>query len=132
MTFSVQTVALRIMVPVRLRTWGGETVIEGPNRTPATTGDHLDSNLIAAIAKAHQWKEALATGTAASFRAIAHKAGCTEGYVRHIVALAFLAPEITAAILRGIQPRHLTVDRIVRTDIPMSWREQRAMFGLAA
>nr|WP_281722870.1 recombinase family protein [Nitrosomonas nitrosa] len=124
--------ALRIVVPIQLRNWGGETVIEGPNGTSATAGNHLDTALIAAITKAHAWKDDLATGKAASFRAIALKAGCTEGYVRHIVALAFLAPEITAAILRGTQPRQLTVDRLVRADIPMRWQQQRAMFGLAA
>ena len=90
------------------------------------------ANLIAAVVNAHRWKEALAAGKAASFRVIAQKAGCTEGYVRQIVELAFLAPEITAAILRGAQPRHLTVDRLVRQPIPLSWKQQRVLFGLAA
>ena len=69
--------SIRITVPIQLRAWGGETVIEGPNGTPA--GNHTDANLIAAVVKAHQWKEALADGKAASFRVIARKAGCTEG-----------------------------------------------------
>jgi hypothetical protein len=48
------------------------------------------------------------------------------------VELAFLAPEITASILRGAQPRLLTVDRLVRQPIPLSWKQQRVLFGLAA
>nr|WP_281719410.1 recombinase family protein [Nitrosomonas nitrosa] len=124
--------SIRITVPIQLRTWGGETDIEGPNGTPASVGNHTDANLIAAVVKAHQWKEALAAGKVASFRVIARKAGCTEGYVRQIVELAFLAPEITAAILRGAQPRHLTVDRLVRQPIPLSWKQQRVLLGVGA
>ena len=43
-----------------------------------------------------------------------------------------MAPDITAAILGGAQPRHLTIDRLVRQSIPMSWDKQRRLFGLAA
>jgi hypothetical protein len=74
----------------------------------------------------------LATGKTTSVRAIALHAGCSEGYVRQIVELAFLAPEITLAILRGTQPRHLTVDRLVRRTMPLSWDRQRRLFGLSA
>ncbi len=63
---------------------------------------------------------------------IAKGAGCTEGYVRHIVELAFLAPDIARGILLGMQPRHLTVDRLVRQEIPISWAQQRALFGFRA
>jgi len=33
---------LMIAIPIRLKTWGGETVIEGPNGTPANAASHLD------------------------------------------------------------------------------------------
>jgi len=123
---------VRVKIPIQLRNWGGETVIEGPNGTAAAGGSHLDLNLIEALAKAHAWKEMLATGKASSFRTIAQGAGCTEGYVRHIVELAFLAPDITRAILLGTQPRHLTVNRVVRQEIPISWAQQRVLFGFQA
>lgn len=114
---------LRIAIPIQLRTWGGETVIEWPNGSSATSASHFDTALIAAITKAHRWKEALATSMCASFRAIALKAGCTEGYVHHIAALAFLAPDLTGAILRRTEPRQLTVDRLVRAEFPMRWQQ---------
>jgi hypothetical protein len=121
---------LSVEIAIRLKNWGGETVIEGPNGAAAVATAHLDRNLIKAIIRAHEWRDALACGTAKSFRAIARNAGCTEGYVRQIVELAFLAPEITTSILRGTQARQITVDRLVRQPIPLSWREQRRVFGL--
>ena len=121
----------RVTVPIRLKAWGGETVIEGPNGVAATVAAHIDRNLVKAIARASEWRAALATGKAKSFRAIARQAGCTEGYVRQIVDLAFLAPDVVSAILRGTQARHLTVDRLVRRPLPLSWRNQRRVLGLA-
>lgn len=105
--------------------------MEGPNGAPATAASHIDPQLLKAVVRAFQWREALASGEAKSFRAIARKTGCTEGYIRQIVDLAFLAPDIVSAILRGMQARRLTVDRLVRHPLPLSWREQRRVLGLA-
>lgn len=105
-------------------------MIEGPNGAAPTAASHMDRNLIKAIARAFEWRDLLASGKAKSFRAIARQAGFTEGYVRQIVDLAFLPPEIVGAILRGTQARHLTVDRLVRQPLPLSWGEQRRVLGL--
>jgi len=120
----------RITIPIRLKAWGGETIIEGPNGSSATVAAHLDRNLIRAVVRAFEWRDALASGKAKSFRSLARQAGCTEGYVRQIVDLAFLAPNIVTDILRGRQARHLTVDRLVRQPLPLSWSEQRRALGV--
>ena len=41
--------------------------------------------------------------------------------------LAFLAPDIVAAILTGTQPVDLTTERLTkRTDLPLGWIEQKS------
>ncbi len=45
--------------------------------------------------------------------------------------LAFLAPDITQAILDGNQPAHLTAERLTRlSSLPHAWDEQRHMLGV--
>jgi hypothetical protein len=39
--------------------------------------------------------------------------------------MAFLAPDITAAILSGDQPLNLNL-KVFKNDIPLSWTAQRA------
>jgi hypothetical protein len=44
--------------------------------------------------------------------------------------LAFLAPDIVAAILAGTQPVDLTTEALTkRIDLPVGWAEQRALLG---
>jgi site-specific DNA recombinase len=44
--------------------------------------------------------------------------------------LAFLAPDIVEAILAGTQPVDLTAETLTRrADLPLSWSEQKSLFG---
>ena len=43
--------------------------------------------------------------------------------------LAFLAPDIVEAILAGTQPVDLTAETLTRRDLPLSWSEQKSLFG---
>ena len=43
--------------------------------------------------------------------------------------LAFPAPDIVEAILQGRQPVELTVLRLKRIGLPLSWVEQRRLLG---
>jgi hypothetical protein len=121
---------LLIKIPIRLRAWGGEKIIEGPNGGSPTTQVHVDESLTIAIVRAFSWREQLADGSARSLEEIAARERCTEAYVRQIIELAFLAPDIIERILAGTQPRHVTVDRLVRMTLPLSWRDQRRQLGL--
>lgn len=55
----------------------------------------------------------------------------TGSYFTAVVRLAFLAPDITAAILDGRQLMHLTAARLLREShrLPLDWREQRQALG---
>ena len=48
-------------------------------------------------------------------------------YLRKLVQLAFLAPDIQRDILSGRQPHHLTLEHLIHMDLPCSWSEQRAV-----
>ncbi len=48
-------------------------------------------------------------------------------YLRKLVRLAFLAPDIQRDILSGRQPHHLTLEHLIHMDLPYNWSEQRAV-----
>jgi hypothetical protein len=50
-----------------------------------------------------------------------------------IARLAYLAPDITAAILDGRQPPAMSSRTLLMTsDLPFDWSEQRALLGMAS
>jgi site-specific DNA recombinase len=51
-------------------------------------------------------------------------------YERLLYRLAFLAPDLQAMILEGLQPAELNLDRILERDLPVSWQDQRRMFQI--
>jgi hypothetical protein len=121
--------SLILRIPIRLKTWGGEKLIHAP-MGELTGGCGLpDKTLIKAVARAIEWREALEKGKSKSLSDLARKEGCTDDYIRKILKLAFLAPEIIEAILEGKQPRGVTLSHILRVDLPLSWKLQRQTLG---
>jgi len=56
--------------------------------------------------------------------------GVTHRHVGHLMPLAFLAPDIFAAIFAGTQPVDLTAQALTkRIDLPLGWVEQRILLG---
>ena len=53
-----------------------------------------------------------------------------SNHVGRLIPLAFLAPDIAARILSGIQPVDLTTENLTkRIDLPPGWTEQRTLLG---
>jgi len=70
------------------------------------------------------------TGRARAYGDIAKRDGIARRYVGHLMPLAFLAPDIRAAILEGMQPVDVTAETLTkRTELPFSWAEQKAPLG---
>jgi site-specific DNA recombinase len=89
-----------------------------------------DPALIKAVVRAHRWFDDLVSGRARSLRDIAKGEGVTHRYVGHLMPLAFLAPDIVAAIFAGTQPVDLTTETLTkRIDLPLDWADQRALLG---
>jgi len=84
--------------------------------------------LIKALARAHHRKQMLIRGEANSVEALSAQVGQERRHAGRTLALAFLSPELTSAILKGDQPAGLRLADPLNFDIPLSWREQREMF----
>lgn len=118
-----------IRLPVNLKLRGVELklVIEGSGdeRNPAP-----DAALIKALVRGHDWWNRLFAGKAKHLGDIAEAENVTPRYVRRLVRLAFLAPDITAAILDGRQPVELSAERLTTlASIPLNWVDQRTLLG---
>ena len=91
-----------------------------------------DPDLIALIADARQWAGELLEGKASSIQQITEREGLRSGSVSRILPLAWLAPDISTAILEGRQPRNLTANNLRRLpDLQLDWVEQRQVLGFA-
>jgi hypothetical protein len=96
----------------------------------APTGPiHRDGRLITLLLKAEEARRQLFDGpTGAGAGAPIY----SDKHLARMARLAFLAPDIVAAILDGRQPKMLTARRLLRTaELPLAWSEQRRMFGFA-
>jgi site-specific DNA recombinase len=85
-------------------------------------------SMIKALARAHRWYEGIVHGESTGGRSIAKQTGFDERYVSLIIRCAFLAPDITAAILDGRQPPSFTLAKIT-SSLPMDWADQRRLLG---
>jgi DNA invertase Pin-like site-specific DNA recombinase len=100
---------------------------------PGDTGKpprRLDRSLVLAVARGRTWASALRRGEYADTAEIAGKCGLGESYVRRILRLAYLAPDIVESIAEGRQPRGLTLERLL-SPLAFTWAEQRQRFGLS-
>jgi hypothetical protein len=92
-------------------------------------GTRCDPALIKAIARGRSWFEELATHRARSLQELAHREGISRRYIRRLVGLAFLSPELVEAILQGRQSVELTATRLTELDLPMDWMEQHKLLA---
>ena len=91
---------------------------------------HFDRPLIAALRRAH--RELASRGINPGKRdGLAQACGLPDPYLRRIVALAFLAPDIQESILTGRQPVGLSLKRLTEIQLPLDWREQRKRLGFS-
>jgi site-specific DNA recombinase len=85
--------------------------------------------LVAAIHRARQWHAGLVSGAITHIDAIAKQEKKSPRNVRSLLSLAFLAPDITEAII----DERLKVDTTVSdlsANLPVNWAEQRRYVGM--
>jgi hypothetical protein len=121
---------LRLIVSARLKAGKGRTLLLDANGRLAVGQKPPDQTLVRAIARAHAWRSRLASGAAVNIAAIAKEEGFTNGPVRHLLPLAYLSPDVTRAALAGRLRPDLNLEQLVQSDLPLSWRAQRRLFGL--
>ncbi len=113
-----------IEAAAQLKRCGGEVRLVLPPDSPGSKPSPI-SSLIRAISRAHDWLDRILRGEAVNQRSIAHETGLDERYISRIIPLAFLAPDLTEAILDGKQAAHLSLDSYLG-NIPDDWNRQRA------
>jgi len=92
--------------------------IEGRHRAVR----QVDVTLLTAVARACDWFERLARGSAKSIADLAAEDGFDAAYVSHLLPLAFTAPDRVEEILAGTQPVELTTDRLLwHAEVPLNW-----------
>jgi ParB-like chromosome segregation protein Spo0J len=99
------------------------------NKAPQKHSSRCDPALIKAIARGRAWFEELATGRARSLQELAKRDGISRRYIRRLIGLAFLSPELIEAILQGRQPVALTATRLTELDLPLDWTEQQKLLA---
>ena len=123
---------VEIELPWSYREWRGSSAMEMPQ------GGKRRSSCSASIMPSKVWKRAHAilrrksrSSPATTIDGIAAEDGVTSkptsGDWRGFVFLG--APDIQAQISDGTQSRRLTLERIMRANIPLHWAEQRRPFG---
>lgn len=89
-----------------------------------------DPDLIALLADARRWRDDLLLGRAASIEELTTRERLPKGAISRVLPLAWLAPDISAAILDGRQPPDLTPARLRNLpELPLDWVDQRELLG---
>jgi hypothetical protein len=120
-----EPLSLGRFIPLQIKRRGIEMklVINAANPAPKA-----DPSLLRTLARAHRWMHEIMSGAASSVAEIAGREGITERYVGKVLKLAFLAPDITTAIIEGNQPVELTADLLIKDlDLPLDWTSQAAL-----
>lgn len=115
-----------LQVPGRLRRSArGERFVLPPDHT--NNLPRRVPSLIQAVGRANDWVGRMVSGRSANSRTIATETGHDERYVSRILPLAFLAPDLTEAILEGAQtPGVHLIDFLSK--LPLEWVAQRESF----
>jgi site-specific DNA recombinase len=108
---------------------GRESRLVLPGSVQQKDGERYDPPLIKAIARGRAWFEELAAGRARSLQELAAREGINRRYIRRLINLAFLSPQLVEAIMQGRQPVELTVTRLTELDLPMDWAEQHSLLA---
>lgn len=121
-------------VPLAIkRRSSSKLLIPPPGTANARVKPSFDLPIIRMLGKAFYWQRLLDTGEFESARDLARRFKLEAGWVAEVLRMTRLAPDIVQAIVDGRQPRHLTLWAVRgrEFDIPLDWRAQRVLFGLA-
>ena len=121
--------AVELTAAVAFKHRGIETRLVLPGLAQQNRSSRCDPALIKAIARGRAWFEELATGRARSLQELAKRDGISRRYIRRLIGLAFLSPELIEAILQGRQPVALTATRLTELDLPLDWTEQQKLLA---
>ena len=118
---------IELTARLALKRHGAETKLVLPGLAQQKHSSRCDPVLIKVIVRGRAWFEELASGRVRSLQELARRDGIGRRYIRRLVCLAFLSPELVEASLQGRQPSELTATRLTELDLPLDWTEQRRL-----
>jgi site-specific DNA recombinase len=111
-------------LPVHLKRSRGALIVDGESAARSTTRK-LDRTLVRALVLARRWARQLESGEVGSIKELAQSNNLCPTYTMRLAPLAWLAPDITAMILEGRQPRGLCLADLIAQPLPLDWDAQR-------
>jgi DNA invertase Pin-like site-specific DNA recombinase len=106
-------------------TGNGQTLIL--NGKSAITNSSSKRSLQKAVVKALEWNQGLLNGSTISIKEIAQNEKVVVSYVRRILKLAYLSPEILNSIQTNSMPIGVDLESLKRST-PLTWQEQHDLF----
>ena len=127
MTAPAQTLTVRVPFTIRKR-GDRKLAIAADGSTLAPPWPRIDDTIVKALARAHRWNRLLESGRYGSAADLAAAEKINPSYVRRILRLTLLAPDIVEAIVEGRQADSATADVLLK---PFStvWSEQQTVFN---
>jgi len=115
-------------VPFQIQKTRGAVRLLSPSGS-GPTRDAPNPVIVKQLVRGNEWARWLLTGQVRSVKDVANKEGVTSTYVSRLVRYAFMAPEISEAILQG------TADVNLATlgqagELPLDWKRQRQLVGI--
>ena len=112
---------MTIPVPASLQRRGQEQKLR---LDPACGHSDRDPKLVALVIRAHAAREQLATLNMAAPPELRRE-------LARIARIAYLAPDIVAAIIEGRHPGSLRSRKLERGELPLCWKAQREVLGFS-
>ena len=120
---------IELTARVAFRRRGVETKLVLPGLAQQKHRSRCDPVLIKAIVRGRAWFEELASGRTRAVQELASRDGIGRRYIRRLVCLAFLTPELVEAGLQGRQPVALTATRLMELDLPLDLTGQHRLLA---
>ena len=120
---------ITVHIPISFKKHGGRKYIISPDATPEAYTPPVEKNsVLKAIGQAFEWKAMIDNGEVNSISDLSRRLQTNESYTGRIVRLSLLAPDIIESILKGRQPKYLTLTDLLKP-FPLDWNEQREQLG---
>jgi DNA invertase Pin-like site-specific DNA recombinase len=120
---------MHVLLAVKVRTRGGRSWIEAGDQKAAREYDP-DPVLIRQLRMAHAGLKAAGIDPDGWMETLRSAQSPTDVYVRKIAPLAFLAPDLQAAILSGRLQFGRSLEEILAAGLPLAWADQRRLAGI--
>jgi hypothetical protein len=105
-----------VRVPMKLKRRSGrkEILFETPGDLDKAVNPNVQRPLVVAMARGHAWLEALEDGRWASVAEVAEAVGHDPSYVRRLLNLTLLSPDMVERVLDGLEGDEDALDRLAR------------------